>query len=51
MFQFKSKETQLIEERHKREALGSELRQTKADLEYVAMMGDIELDTGGSTDE
>lgn len=46
MFKYKPIQNQLIEERRRREMLASRLSQTNADLEYIAMMCDVELETG-----
>ena len=51
MFLYKSTKQQLLEERKKRKAAEKKLNQTSADLDYVAMMCDIELETEENTDE
>ena len=48
MFKFKSTKEQLIEERRKNAVLQSALEKTNADVEYIAMMTDIELDEAES---
>ena len=45
MFRYKTLEEQLIEERYKVEQLISSQHQSKADIDYIAMMCDVELDT------
>lgn len=44
MFKHKNIQEQIVEERRKNEALLSEMLKAKADMEYLAMMSDIELD-------
>lgn len=44
MFKFKTTKEQLIEERRKNAVLQSALAKTNADVEYIAMMTDVELD-------
>lgn len=44
MFKQKTIKEQLMEERRKNEALLSELIKVNANLEYVAMMTDVEID-------
>lgn len=44
MFGFKSTRDQLIEEKRKNAELTAQLAKTAADLEYVAMMTDVEID-------
>lgn len=44
MFGFKSTRDQLIEEKRKNAELNAQLAKTAADLEYVAMMADVEID-------
>ncbi len=44
MFKFKSTKEQLIEERKKNAVLQSSLAKTNADIEYLAMMTDVELE-------
>lgn len=47
---FKSTKEQLREERRKNEALQAELNRANANLEYVAMMADVDLDEEGADD-
>lgn len=55
MFKYKSIKMQLVEERRKREKAQSDLQKTTADVDYIAMMCDVELETtdevGGASDE
>lgn len=51
MFRYKNTSQRLIDERLKREELERELEQKKADIEYLAMMCDVELDTGGGEND
>jgi len=56
MFQYKTLQRHLLEERRKREALQAKLQQTEANTDYIAMMCDVELETeneneGGFGDE
>lgn len=44
MFQHKTTNEQLIEERNKNKTLRAQLDKASADLEYIAMMSDIDLD-------
>ena len=44
MFKFKSTKEQLIEERKKNAVLQSALAKTNADIEYITMMTDVELE-------
>lgn len=44
MFGFKSSREQLIEERRKNAQLQAALDKTSADVEYIAMMTDVELE-------
>lgn len=45
MFKFKSTRDQLMEERRKNEALKADLQKKESDIEYLAMMCEVELDT------
>lgn len=44
MFGFKSTREQLLEERRKNAELRAALDKTNADVEYIAMMTDVELE-------
>lgn len=44
MFQYKEIRAQLMEERSKTALLQAELEKANANIEYIAMMADIELD-------
>lgn len=44
MFGYKSTKEQLLEERRKNAQLQAELEKTSADVEYIAMMTDVELE-------
>lgn len=44
-------EQQLLKERHKNAALRAELAKSAADIDYIAMMCDVELETEVVTDE
>ena len=44
MFGYKDTKTQLLEEKKKNAALQAKLAKTNADVEYIAMMTDVELD-------
>ena len=48
MDKYKSLKVQLLEERKKREKAQSDLQKATADMDYIAMMCDVELET---TDE
>lgn len=44
MFKRKTIQEQLLSERRKSEALTAQLIKTRADLEYISMMTDIDID-------
>lgn len=44
MFEYRTVEKQLIEERRQREALNAKVQQNAADTEYMAMMCGVELE-------
>lgn len=44
MFKFKDVKTQLMEEKKKNAELQAKLEKTNADIEYIAMMTDVELE-------
>ena len=44
MFKFKDVKTQLLEEKKKNAELQAKLAKTNADIEYIAMMTDVELE-------
>ena len=45
MFRYKTLQKRLVEERHRGEILQSSQQQSKADIDYIAMMCDVELET------
>lgn len=45
MFRYNSIKSQLMRERKLREKAQSDLQKVTADLDYVAMMSDVELET------
>ena len=45
MFAFKSIREQLIDERKKSAELQSAITKTNADMEYIAMMTDVDIET------
>lgn len=50
MFKFKDVKTQLMEEKKKNAALQAELDKTNANVDYIAMMTDIELEETEETE-
>ena len=50
MFKKKTIQEQLVEERNKNEALLSELIRVNANLEYVAMMTDVDINDEPTTE-
>jgi hypothetical protein len=44
MFKYKSVQTQLIEERRKNERLGAQSVKNISNIDYIAMMTDVELE-------
>ena len=50
MFKKKTIQEQLVEERRKNEALLSELIRVNANLEYVAMMTDVDINDEPATE-
>lgn len=46
MFKYKGVNEQLLEERKKNASLQAKLNKANADIEYLAMMSDIELEDG-----
>lgn len=44
MLKFKSLQKALVEERRKNEQLQAELLKAKSDIDYIAMMNDVELE-------
>lgn len=44
MFKFKDVKTQLLEEKKKNAELQAKIAKTNADVEYIAMMTDVELE-------
>lgn len=51
MFEYKSLKQQLIDERKKNAALKAQTDRNAADIDYIAMMSDIELDTGETEED
>lgn len=51
MFKFKDVKTQLMEEKKKNAELQAKLNKTNADVEYIAMMTDVELEEETENDE
>lgn len=51
MFGFKSTREQLLEERRKNAQLQAALDKTSADVEYIAMMTDVELESDDEFEE
>ena len=51
MFKFKDVKTQLLEEKKKNAELQAKLEKTNADIEYIAMMTDVELEEETENDE
>lgn len=45
MFRYKTLQERLVEEHRKVELLQSSQQQSKADIDYIAMMCDVELET------
>lgn len=50
MFKFKDVKTQLLEEKKKNAELQAKLEKTNADIEYIAMMTDVELEETEETE-
>ena len=50
MFDFKSTRKQLLEERRKNAQLMAKLNKTTADVEYLAMMTDVEMEDDSDFD-
>ena len=46
MFRFISLQQQLIDERKKNAVLKAQTEKNAADIDYIAMMSDVELDAG-----
>lgn len=51
MFKYTSLRDQLIEERNKNIALKAQADKNASDIDYIAMMSDIELDTGETEED
>lgn len=51
MFKYTSLRDQLIEERNKNIVLKAQTDKNAADIDYLAMMSDIELDTGETEED
>ena len=51
MFQFINIKEQFLKERAKAQRLSVELEKAKSDLDYIAMMTDVELDTEGDDED
>lgn len=50
MFGYKDTKTQLLEEKKKNAELQAKLAKTNADIEYLAMMTDVELEETEETE-
>lgn len=50
MFGYKGTKTQLLEEKKKNAELQAKLAKTNADVEYIAMMTDVELEETEETE-
>lgn len=50
MFKYKSINDQLIEERNKNTLLNAQLEQAQANIDYIAMVSDIELEEEGEVE-
>ncbi len=50
MFKFKDTRIQLMEEKKKNAELQAKIEKTNADIEYIAMMTDVELDETEETE-
>ncbi len=48
MFKYTSLKEQLVEERKKSTLLKEQTDKNASDIDYIAMMSDIELETGGT---
>ena len=51
MFLYKTVKEQLIEERKRREASDARLEKSRADVDYIAMMCDVELETEANDEQ
>lgn len=51
MFEYKSLKQQLIDERNKNIVLKAQADKNASDIDYIAMMSDIELDTGETEED
>ena len=51
MFKYTSLRDQIIEERNKNIVLKAQADKNASDIDYIAMMSDIELDTGETEDD
>lgn len=51
MFLYKSVKSQLVEERKKREAAEAKLNKASADVDYIAMMCDVKLETEANDEQ
>ena len=51
MFRYKSLGQQLIDERNKNVVLKAQSDKNTSDIDYIAMMSDIELDTGETEED
>ena len=51
MFKHKNIQEQIADERRKNEDLLSEMLKAKADMEYIAMMSDIDLEEGENDEQ
>lgn len=51
MFEYKSLKQQLIDERNKNVVLKAQSDKNASDIDYIAMMSDIELDAGETEED
>lgn len=51
MFEYKSLKQQLIDERNKNIVLKAQADKNASDIDYIAMMSDIELDAGETEED
>jgi hypothetical protein len=51
MFKHKNIQEQIVDERNKNEAMLSQILEILADMEYIAMMTDVDLEEGDDEDE
>lgn len=51
MFKHKNIQEQIVDERNKNEAILSQVLEILADMEYIAMMSDIDLEEGENNEQ